>query len=188
MNKNLELFLTFMKIGAFTFGGGYAMIPLIQHEVCDNKHWLNEDDILEVVAIAESTPGPVVINAATFVGSRTAGTLGAVCATLGVVLPSFVIILIIAKFYEKFRKSRAIDNSAGDKIILNKKITFRIINLFFFHISPLQSFRTYESVSFFHECKSRQIFVFTLGRFYTALTDARAVIVLYFCCFRYIYN
>ena len=103
MNKNLELFLTFMKIGAFTFGGGYAMIPLIQHEVCDNKHWLNEDDILEVVAIAESTPGPVVINAATFVGSRTAGTLGAVCATLGVVLPSFVIILIIAKFYEKFR-------------------------------------------------------------------------------------
>ena len=109
MNKNLELFLTFMKIGAFTFGGGYAMIPLIQHEVCDNKHWMNEDDILEVVAIAESTPGPVAINAATFVGSRTAGTLGAVCATLGVVLPSFVIILIVAKFYEKFRKSRAVD-------------------------------------------------------------------------------
>ena len=81
-----------MKIGAFTFGGGYAMIPLIQREVCDNKHWLNEDDILEVVAIAESTPGPVAINAATFVGSRTAGTLGAVCTTLGVVLPSFLII------------------------------------------------------------------------------------------------
>ena len=95
MNKNLDLFLTFMKIGAFTFGGGYAMIPLIQREVCDDKHWLNEDDILEVVAIAESTPGPVAINAATFVGSRTAGTLGAVCATLGVVLPSFLIILPI---------------------------------------------------------------------------------------------
>jgi len=73
VNKNLELFLTFIKIGAFTFGGGYAMIPLIQREVCDNKHWLNEDDILEVVAIAESTPGPVAINAATFVGSRTVG-------------------------------------------------------------------------------------------------------------------
>ena len=72
MNKNLDLFLTFMKIGAFTFGGGYAMIPLIQREVCDNKQWLSEDDILEVVAIAESTPGPVAINAATFVGSRTA--------------------------------------------------------------------------------------------------------------------
>lgn len=92
MNKNLDLFLTFMKIGAFTFGGGYAMIPLIKREVCDNKQWLNEDDILEVVAIAESTPRPVAINAATFVGSRTAGMLGAVCATLGVVLPSFLII------------------------------------------------------------------------------------------------
>ena len=70
MNKNLDLFLTFMKIGAFTFGGGYAMIPLIQREVCDNKQWLNEDDILEVVAIAESTPGPVAINAATFVAAE----------------------------------------------------------------------------------------------------------------------
>ena len=108
MNKNLELFLTFMKIGAFTFGGGYAMIPLIQREVCDNKHWLNEDDILEVVAIAESTPGPVAINAATFVGSRTAGTLGAVCATLGVVLPSFLIISLISFILKAFQESRAV--------------------------------------------------------------------------------
>lgn len=102
MNKNLDLFLTFMKIGAFTFGGGYAMIPLIQREVCDNKQWLNEDDILEVVAIAESTPGPVAINAATFVGSQTAGTLGAVCATLGVVLPSFLIISLISFVLKAF--------------------------------------------------------------------------------------
>lgn len=106
MNKNLDLFLTFMKIGAFTFGGGYAMIPLIQREVCDNKQWLNEDDILEVVAIAESTPGPVAINAATFVGSRTAGTLGAVCATLGVVLPSFLIISLISFFLKMPFRSR----------------------------------------------------------------------------------
>ena len=103
MNKNLDLFLTFMKIGAFTFGGGYAMIPLIQREVCDNKQWLNDDDILEVVAIAESTPGPVAINAATFVGSRTAGTLGAVCATLGVVLPSFLIISLISFILKAFQ-------------------------------------------------------------------------------------
>ena len=100
MNKNLELFLTFMKIGAFTFGGGYAMIPLIQREVCDNKHWLNEDDILEVVAIAESTPGPVAINAATFVGSRTAGTLGAVCA--------FLIISVISFVLKAFQESKAV--------------------------------------------------------------------------------
>ena len=70
MHKNLDLFLTFMKIGAFTFGGGYAMIPLIQREVCDNKKWMKEQDILEIVAIAESTPGPIAINAATFVGFR----------------------------------------------------------------------------------------------------------------------
>ncbi len=108
MNKNLDLFLTFMKIGAFTFGGGYAMIPLIQREVCDNKQWLNEDDILEVVAIAESTPGPVAINAATFVGSRTAGTLGAVCATLGVVLPSFLIISLISFILKAFQESRTV--------------------------------------------------------------------------------
>ena len=82
MHKNLELFVTFMKIGAFTFGGGYAMIPLIQREVCDNKKWMKEQDILEIVAIAESTPGPIAINAATFVGSRTGGAVGACLATL----------------------------------------------------------------------------------------------------------
>ena len=108
MNKNLDLFLTFMKIGAFTFGGGYAMIPLIQREVCDNKQWLNEDDILEVVAIAESTPGPLAINAATFVGSRRTGTLGAVCATLGVVLPSFLIISLVSFVLKAFQESRAV--------------------------------------------------------------------------------
>ena len=108
MNKNLELFLTFMKIGAFTFGGGYAMIPLIQREICENKKWLNEDDILEVVAIAESTPGPVAINAATFVGSRTAGTPGAVSATVGVVLPSFLIISVISFVLKAFQESRTV--------------------------------------------------------------------------------
>ncbi len=76
MHKNLELFVTFMKIGAFTFGGGYAMIPLIQREVCENKKWMKEQDILDIVAIAESTPGPIAINAATFVGSRTGGAVG----------------------------------------------------------------------------------------------------------------
>ena len=82
LNKKLDLFLTFMKIGAFTFGGGYAMIPLIQREVCTNKKWMEEKDILEIVAIAESTPGPIAINAATFVGYRTAGFIGACLATL----------------------------------------------------------------------------------------------------------
>lgn len=91
----LELFLTFFKIGLFTFGGGYAMIPLIQGEVVSNG-WLSSDQILNFIAVSESTPGPIAINMATFVGSSQAGFLGATCATLGVILPSFIIILIIA--------------------------------------------------------------------------------------------
>ena len=99
----LPLFLTFLKIGAFTFGGGYAMIPIIQREAVENRRWITDDDILEIIAIAESTPGPIAINSATFVGSRVAGTAGAACATLGVILPSFVCILIIARLLEAFQ-------------------------------------------------------------------------------------
>ena len=94
--KTLSLFLTFMKIGLFTFGGGYAMIPLIQRETVENKKWISEEDILEIVAIAESTPGPIAINAATFIGWRVSGFLGATAATVGVVLPSFAIITAIS--------------------------------------------------------------------------------------------
>ena len=80
MKKLLQLFLTFFKIGGFTFGGGHAMIPLIQRETVENRKWVTDDDILEIIAIAESTPGPVAINAATFVGYRTAGFWGAAAA------------------------------------------------------------------------------------------------------------
>ena len=88
----ISLFLIFMKIGLFTFGGGYAMIPLIQRETVNNKKWISDKDILDIVAIAESTPGPIAINAATFIGYRVGGFLGAMAATVGVVLPSFAII------------------------------------------------------------------------------------------------
>ncbi len=108
MHKNLDLFVTFMKIGAFTFGGGYAMIPLIQREVCENKKWIDQNDLLDIVAIAESTPGPIAINAATFVGSRTGGTVGACLATLGVVLPSFLIISLISLVLTEFQSVRAV--------------------------------------------------------------------------------
>ena len=102
MKKILALFWTFFKIGGFTFGGGHAMIPLIQKETVENKKWITDDDILEIIAIAESTPGPVAINSATFVGYRTAGFWGAVAATFGVVLPSFLIILAIAYLLKNF--------------------------------------------------------------------------------------
>ncbi len=91
----LELFLTFLKIGVVSFGGGYAMIPLIQDEVVAHG-WLSLNQILNFIAVSESTPGPIAINMATFVGSSQGGLLGAFCATLGVVLPSFIIILIVA--------------------------------------------------------------------------------------------
>lgn len=101
----LELFWTFFLIGAFTFGGGYAMLPLIQAEVTA-KGWLAPEAVVNFVAVSESTPGPFAVNMATYVGSEMGGIPGAACATLGVVLPSFLIILIVAKCYDAFRSSR----------------------------------------------------------------------------------
>lgn len=103
-----KLFATFFKIGAFTFGGGYAMIPLIQKETVETHKWITDDDILEIIAIAESTPGPIAINSATFVGYRTCGVLGAAAATLGVVLPSFLIILGISYVLREFQELKAV--------------------------------------------------------------------------------
>ena len=99
-----ELFFTFFKIGAFTFGGGYAMIPLIKREVVENKKWIDEDEMFDIIAIAESTPGPLAINAATFVGSKLMGVRGSVAATLGVVAPSFLIIVIISQILLQIEK------------------------------------------------------------------------------------
>ena len=110
----LYLFLTFFKIGAFTFGGGYAMLPLIQKEVV-SLGWMDNQTVLNFIAVSESTPGPFAINMATYVGQAMGGSyglwgnlFGAFCATLGVVLPSFIIILLVAKFFEKFKESAII--------------------------------------------------------------------------------
>ena len=103
----LELFLVFLKIGAFTFGGGYAMLPLIQEEVL-RRGWLSETEIVDFIAVSESTPGPFAVNVATYVGSQVGGILGAFLATLGVVLPSFIIILIVARCFAAFRNSRIV--------------------------------------------------------------------------------
>lgn len=98
MKKNIfsDLFFTFMKIGLFTFGGGYAMISIIEHSCVEEKAWITHDDMMTVTVIAESTPGPIAINCATFVGYRQAGLLGAIIATLGIVFPSFIIIYAIS--------------------------------------------------------------------------------------------
>ena len=98
----LELFLIFLKIGAFTFGGGYAMLPLIQQEVL-SQGWMDLEQLVNFIAVSESTPGPLAVNLSTYIGAETGGLLGSFCATIGVVLPSFVIILLVAKFYQAFQ-------------------------------------------------------------------------------------
>ena len=97
-----ELFSTLFKIGLFTFGGGYAMIAFFEREFVENKKWLDKEEFLDMVAIAESTPGPIAINSATYVGYKQAGALGSAFATIGVALPSFIIIYIISLFLDAF--------------------------------------------------------------------------------------
>lgn len=100
--KCASLFLTMLKIGFFTFGGGYAMIALLENEFVSNKKWLEKDEFLDVAAIAESTPGPIAINAATYIGYKNIGIIGSVIATLGICIPSFVIIYAISLFFDAF--------------------------------------------------------------------------------------
>ena len=102
MKKYLNLFLTMLKIGLFTFGGGYAMIALLENEFVSKKKWLEKDEFLDVAAIAESTPGPIAINAATYIGYKNSGVIGSMIATLGICIPSFVIIYAISLFLDAF--------------------------------------------------------------------------------------
>ena len=102
--KLLILFLTFMKIGALTFGGGYAMIPIIEEEVTKKRKWISEIEIMDILAISESTPGPIAVNTATYVGYKVAGIVGGIIATIGLTIPSFVIIFVISFFYQDFMK------------------------------------------------------------------------------------
>lgn len=109
MGIYLQLFYEFFKIGLFTFGGGYAMIPLVR-DTAVNNGWLLADEFSSLIAVCESTPGPVAINMATYIGSLQGGILGSACATLGVVLPSFLIILLIASLLNKFTENKHFKN------------------------------------------------------------------------------
>ena len=111
MNILLELFLTFAKIGLFTFGGGYAMISMIENNCVERKKWITHDEMMNVTVIAESTPGPIAINCATFVGYKQAGFLGSLIATIGMVLPSFLVIYFISMFLDNFLEITIIANA-----------------------------------------------------------------------------
>jgi len=109
MKKYFELFLAMLKIGLFTFGGGYAMIALLENEFVSKRKWIEKDEFLDMVAIAESTPGPIAINAATYLGYKRMGILGSVMATLGVCIPSFVIIYAISLFFDTFLSFKPVE-------------------------------------------------------------------------------
>ena len=131
MKKLFDLFLTFAKIGLFTFGGGYAMIPVVEHKCVEQKKWITHEEMLQMTVIAESTPGPIAINCATYTGYRIAGFSGALAATFGMVLPSFIVIFLISRFLDRFLEITLIANAfrgiqvAVGILILNAALRMR---------------------------------------------------------------
>ncbi len=117
MNKYVDLFLTFARIGGLTFGGGYAMLPMLQKEVVESRGWATEEELMDYYAIGQCTPGVIAVNTATFVGKSTAGIAGGIVATLGVVFPSLVIITLIAAFLMNFAELAIVKNAfAGIRV------------------------------------------------------------------------
>lgn len=111
MGLLLNLYLVFLKIGTFGFGGGYAMLPLIQKEIVTNNGWLSPSEFVDIIGISQMTPGPIAINSATFVGFRASGFLGSLVATLGVVTTSFILISLANYFFSKFKNSKVLENA-----------------------------------------------------------------------------
>lgn len=109
MSRYFELFFSFFKIGLFTFGGGYAMIPIIQREMIDRRHWIEEKEFFDLLTLAQSAPGPIALNTAVFVGYKLYGYWGAIASLLGVVIPSFSIILFVAIFFSQIRENAIVD-------------------------------------------------------------------------------
>ena len=117
MNQLLEMYLTFVKVGVMTFGGGYAMLPILQREVVENKHWATEEEIADYFAIGQCTPGVIAVNTATFIGKKYAGNLGGVVTTLGVVTPSIIIITLLAGLITSFSHLEWVQNAfAGIRV------------------------------------------------------------------------
>lgn len=109
MEKVLKMFISFLKIGAFTFGGGYAMIPIIEKEVVEKNEWVSKDEFMDMLVVAQSLPGAMSVNTSIFIGYKIGGVLGAVMALLGVALPSFIIILLVATVFMQFRSNHYVN-------------------------------------------------------------------------------
>lgn len=130
MKKLAELFLTFARIGGFTFGGGYAMLPMIQSEIVERKKWATEEDVMNYYAVGQSTPGIIAVNTATFVGYKVKGISGAIAATLGVIAPSIVIITIVAAFIQNFLEYKAVAHAlSGINVAVAVLVISAVVNL-----------------------------------------------------------
>ena len=130
MKKLLELFWAFARVGALTFGGGYAMLPIIQREVAEKKGWATEEELMDYYAIGQCTPGVIAVNTATFVGQKIAGTVGGIVATLGVIFPSMVIITLIAALVNNFADLAAVKNAfAGVRVCVCVLILNAVVKL-----------------------------------------------------------
>ena len=125
-----DIFVSFFKIGLFTFGGGYAMIPLIEKEIVEKKKWVGREEITDILAVSQSIPGAIAINSATFIGFKISGRKGALVATLGVILPSFVIISFIASFFSKFGDNHIVKSVfAGIRPAVVALIAFAVVKV-----------------------------------------------------------
>ena len=130
MNKRMDLFFTFARIGGLTFGGGYAMLPMLQKEVVEKRGWATEEELMDYYAIGQCTPGIIAVNTATFVGQKTAGVSGGIIATLGVVFPSLIIITIIAAFIQNFAHLAIVQNAfAGIRVCVCVLIFNAVVKL-----------------------------------------------------------
>lgn len=130
MKELFDLFWTFCKIGALTFGGGYAMLPLIQREIVENKKWSTEKEILDYYAVGQCTPGVIAVNTATFIGYKLRGIIGGIVATLGVIFPSIIIILIIATFLQNFADLAIVQSAfAGIRVAVVALIITTVVKL-----------------------------------------------------------
>lgn len=130
MKELIDLYLTFARIGGFTFGGGYAMLPMLQKEIVEGRHWATEDELMDYYAIGQCTPGIIAVNTATFVGFKVRGIIGGIVATLGVISPSVVIITIIAAFLKNFAEYAVVKNAfAGIRICVVALILQAVIKL-----------------------------------------------------------
>lgn len=141
MKELFELFFIFSRIGGFTFGGGYAMLPIIQKEIVEKRNWATDEEIIDYYAIGQCTPGIIAINTATFIGYKRKGILGSMFATLGMVFPSLIIITIIAKFFQQFQNNLIIQNAFGGiRIVVVALIANVVVELFNKSIKNLLGF------------------------------------------------